>query len=126
VAENAPKAAENAQKSAENAQKSAGDAKNPSQLIADAKDLLQRLDSRPDFGQNVDDFLLRMRRDRHLEVTFPQLPKAKSLNSVFTAENTRNLTQNLDEEEENSLSESKFRRGLEASIYFTSEDENKN
>ena len=82
-----------------------------------------------------------MRNRPALDVTVPDLPASRSFHSVFTAtsgDETAATVNATDKEEvsfvaagaggatldQGTLSETKFRQGLEASLFFTSEDEN--
>jgi hypothetical protein len=68
---------------------------------------------------DVDRFLDRLRHHQSFDVTLPELPSAKSFTDLdvdFT------MTQDFDSTI-NSLSESKFRKGLEASIQISSDAE---
>ena len=94
--------------------------------------------AKPDLNSlesNVRDFLHRMRTQPGLDVTVPELPAARSFHSVLVTTDDGGGDTTLEGaaaagvttrplELGGTLSETKFRQGLEASIFFTSDDDN--
>ena len=82
---------------------------------------------------DLESFLRRLRNRPVLDLTVPELPGARSFHSVFTAAASDGTTTDvsfrdgdnhlLSADDAGTLSETKFRQGLEASLFFTSDDD---
>ncbi len=104
-------------------------------LAGDAKVKETKQQKLGNLGSDLRDFLLRVRDRPALDLTVPELPQARSFHSVFTPASDSDVEfrgtgagvgvgeGNLSLEDAATLSETKFRQGLEASIFFTSDDD---
>ena len=76
-----------------------------------------------DMAGNVHAFLDRMRNQAELNLTLPKLPTAKSFDGGATSLQITGINNSQEDDLVGTLSESKFRRGLESSVLFTSDND---